>query len=148
MYLDYLFDRLRLKDKIKESITHGLITSVAIWRVMYDERTKMPKIYLVDPFDMYFDPYAETVEDCEFMILATRRPLSWIMNNPDYNEMAKSQIVSPEARLAYSEYKQCMIQAAKNMAQYQTDRNATAILFEGEFKVWKDNGKSFIRRVT
>src|SRR5258708_9997656 len=26
MYLDYLFDRLRLKHKIKESITHGLIT--------------------------------------------------------------------------------------------------------------------------
>lgn len=146
MFLDYLHDHLKLKHKIKETITQGLITSVGVWRVLYDERRKEVRIYLVDPFDLYIDPYAETVDDAEYMILATRKPLSWVLNNPDYDATARSQIVSPEARLAYSEYKQFMIQAVKNMAQYQTDRNATVILFDGEFRIWKD-GKSHIRRV-
>lgn len=145
MFLDYLYDKLRLKHKIKETITQGLVTSVGIWRVLYDEIRKEVRIWLVDPFDLYIDPYAETVDDAEYMILATRKPLSWVLNNPDYDTKAKSQIVSPEARLAYSEYKQFMIQAVKNMAQYQTDRNATVILFDGEFRIWKE-GKSYIRR--
>jgi hypothetical protein len=145
MFLDYLFDHLRLKHKIKETITQGLITSVGIWRVLYDEQRKEVRIYLVDPFDLYIDPYAETVDDAEYMIMAARKPLSWVLNNPDYDEEARAQIVSPEARLAYSEYKQFMIQAVKNMAQYQTDRNATVIVFDGEFRIWKE-GKSFIRR--
>lgn len=144
-FLDYIFDHLHLKHKIKETITQGLVTSVGIWRTLYDEIKKEARIWLVDPFDLYIDPYAETVDDAEYMILATRRPLSWILSQPDYDEKAKSQIVSPEARLAFSEYKQFMIQAVKNMAQYQTDRNATVILFEGEFRIWKD-GKSHIRR--
>ena len=144
--LDYLYDHLNLKHKIKELITQGLITSIGIWRTLYDEVRKEVRVYLVDPFDLYIDPYAETVDDAEYMIMASRKPLSWVLQNPDYDEKAKSQIVSPEARLAYSEYKQFMIQAVKNMAQYQTDRNATVILFEGEFRIWKE-GKSHIRRV-
>lgn len=148
MLLDYFYDHLNLKTKIKETVTQGLITSVGgPWQIVYDEEKKEVKIWLLDPFDFYVDPYAEELEDAEFCIKAVRRPLDEILKNPDFDIRARNQITSPEARLALSEYKQFMIQAMKNMAQYQTDRNSTVILFEGSFKVRDDNGKVHIRKV-
>ncbi|MDD5407035.1 MAG: hypothetical protein PHE73_08875 [Sulfurovaceae bacterium] len=149
MFLDYEFDRLKLKKKIKETITHGLVTSVGIWRILYDERKKEVAIYLVDPFDWYPDSYAESLDPFEMdhCIMATRRSQDWILHNPEFDEQAKKEVVSSEARLAYSEYKQFMIQAVKNSGQYQTEKNSTNILFEGEFRIFHDDGKHHIRRV-
>lgn len=148
MLLDYYYDHLNLKKMIKETITQGLVTSVGgPWQIYFDEKKQEVAVWLIDPFDFYIDPYAESLQDAEFCIKAVRRPLDEIVNNPDFDARARDQIVSPEARLALSEYKQFLIQAMKNMAQYQTDRNATVILFEGSFKVHKPDGSYFIREV-
>lgn len=148
MLLDYIYDHLNLKTKIKETVTQGLITSIGgPWQIYYDEQKEEVRIWLIDPFDFYIDPYAEELEDAEFVIKAVRRPLDEVLKNPDFDARARSQIVSPEARLALSEYKQFMIQAMKNMAQYQTDRNSTVILFEGSFKIRDDKGQIKIRKM-
>src|ERR1035437_4730746 len=55
--LDYYFDHLNLKKKIKETVIQGLQYSVGgPWQVIYDEEKKEVNIWLIDPFDFYFDP--------------------------------------------------------------------------------------------
>jgi hypothetical protein len=145
--LDYLFDHLKLKTLIKETVTQGLIFSVGgPWEVTYDEEKDEVRVWLLDPFDFYIDPLAESVDDSEFCIKAVRRPLSEVLNNPLFNERARKEIGGAEARLAMSEYKQFIIQSMRIVSQRTYDMNESIILFDGSFKVRKD-GKVNLRRM-
>src|SRR5258708_17048669 len=110
--LDFYFDKLNFKKKIKETITQGLMYSIGgPWQIVYDKDKKDIKVWLIDPFDFYFDMLAEELEECEFVIKAVRRPLDEIIYNPRYNKVARKEIGGGEAKLAVSEYKQFMLQS-------------------------------------
>lgn len=147
--LDYLFDHLNLKKKIKETVIQGLMFSVGgPWQIVYDEEKKEVKVWLVDPFDFYFDPLAEELDEAEYCIKAVRRPLYEIIYNPDYNKLARKEVTGGEARLAVSEYKQFMLQALKTVSEFSRDEAPSVILFEGYFRVRdEDTGKAHLRKV-
>lgn len=147
--LDYLFDHLNLKKKIKETVIQGLMFSVGgPWQIVYDEEKKEVKVWLIDPFDFYFDPLAEELDEAEYCIKAVRRPLGEIVYNQDYNKLARKEVTGGEARLAVSEYKQFMLQALKTVSQYSRDESPSVILFEGYFRVRdEDTGKAHLRKV-
>jgi len=147
--LDYFYEHLHFKKKIKETVTQGLICSIGgPWKIYYDEIKREVGVYLVDPWDFYFDPNAEEGEDCEGQVIATRRPYSEIVTNPQYSTAAKREISGGESRLAVSEYKQFMIQALRHVNQYDEDSNPGIILFSGDFKIRDpDTGKAFIRKL-
>lgn len=147
--LDYLFDHLNLKKKIKETVIQGLMFSVGgPWQVIYDEEKKEVNIWLVDPFDFYFDPLAEELEDAEYVVKAVRRPLYEVIYNQEYHKLARREITGGEARLAVSEYKQFMLQALKFVTQFNREESPSVILFEGYFRVRdSDTGKPHIRKV-
>lgn len=147
--LDYYFDHLNLKKKIKETVIQGLMYSVGgPWQIIYDEEKKEIAVWLVDPFDFYFDPLAEELEEAEFCIKAVRRPLYEIAYNPEYNKLARREVTGGESRLAVSEYKQFMLQALKYVTQFNRDEAPSVILFEGYFRVRdEDTGKPHLRKV-
>jgi hypothetical protein len=146
--LDYYFDHLNFKKKIKDTVTQGLMYSVGgPWQIVYDEEKKEINIWLVDTFDFFFDPLAETLEECEYMIKAVRRPKNEVANNHSYDKIARKEVTGGEARLAVSEYKQFMLQALKYVTQYNREESPTVILFEGDFKVHDEDGKTHIRKV-
>lgn len=147
--LDYHYEKLGFKLKIKKTITQGLMFSIGgPWQVYYDKEKKEVRVWLLDPFDFYFDPMAQEDNDCEYMIKATRRPLSEVLTNKDFDPIAKREITGPESRLSVSEYKQFMIQTLKYVNQYNTEENPGIILFEGDFKIRdEDTGKVKMRRV-
>lgn len=147
--LDYLFDHLNLKKKIKETVIQGLMFSVGgPWQIVYDEEKKEVNVWLVDPFDFYFDPLAEELEDAEYVIKAVRRPLYEVIYNQDFNQLARREVTGGEARLAVSEYKQFMLQALKFVTQFNREEAPSVILFEGYFRVRdKDTGKPHLRKV-
>jgi hypothetical protein len=139
--LDYYFDHLNFKKKIKETVTQGLMYSVGgPWQIVYDPETKEVKVWLVDTFDFFFDPLAESLEECEYVIKAVRRPKDEIIFNKDYNAIARREVTGGEARLAVSEYKQFMLQALKYVTQYNREEAPTVILFEGDFKIHDEKG--------
>lgn len=147
--LDYYFDHLNLKKKIKETVIQGLQYSVGgPWQVIYDEDKKEINIWLVDPFDFYFDPLAEELEDAEYCIKAVRRPLTEVIYNQDFDKEARKEITGGEGRLAVSEYKQFMLQALKYTSSFDRQEAPTVILFEGYFRIRnKETGKAHLRKI-
>lgn len=147
--LDYYFDHLKMKKKIKETVIQGLMYSVGgPWQIVYDEEKKEVQIWLIDPFDFYFDPLAEELDDAEFCIKAVRRPLTEILYNPEYNKLARREVTGGEARLAVSEYKQFMLQALKYVTQYNRDESPSVILYEGYFRIRdEETGKPHLRKI-
>lgn len=139
--LDYTYDRLKLKTMIKETVMQGLQYSVGgPWQIYYDKIKKEVNIWLIDPFDFYFDPYAESLEDAEFCIKAVRRPVDEIKNNPDFDKKAREEITGGENRLAVSEYKQLMLQAMREASgAFKDESYSTSIVFEGYFKTRDEN---------
>lgn len=147
--LDYYFDHLNFKKKIKETVTQGLMYSVGgPWQIVYNSQTKEVEVWLLDTFDFFFDSLAETEEECEFMIKAVRRPKDEIIFNKDYDAVARREVTGGEARLAVSEYKQFMLQALKTASQYNREEAPTLILFEGDFRIHEEKtGKTYLRKV-
>lgn len=147
--LDYYFDHLNLKKKIKTTVTQGLMYSVGgPWQIVYDEEAGEIKVWEVDTFDYFFDPLSEDHQECEFVIKAVRRPKDEVIFNQEYDSIARREVTGGEARLAVSEYKQFMLQALKYVTQYNREEAPTVILFEGDFKIREEKtGKVHIRKV-
>lgn len=142
--LDYYFDKLKLKMKIKETIIQALLYSVGgPWQIVYDPQTGEIKVWLLDPFDFYMDPLAEDPNEAEYMIKAVRRPLGEVVNNPDYNLEARREITSGDSKLAASPQKQFMIQATRIVPSRPAGNSPTIILYEGYFRRYGEDGKPY-----
>lgn len=143
--LDFYFDHLKLKKKIKETITQGLLYSIGgPWQVVYDPISKEVKIWLLDPFDFYMDPIAEEYEESAFMIKAVRRPLAEVIHNPNYNIWARKEINAGDSKLAASEYKQFMIQSLKMVSSRSPEDSPEVILYEGDFRRYHEDGTPYL----
>lgn len=143
--LDYYFDRLKLKMKIKETITQALLYSIGgPWQVVYDPLKKEVAIWLLDPFDFFVDPLAETHEDAEYVIKAVRKPMTEVTRNNTYSLFARREISAGDPTLAASEYKQFMIQAVKSVSPRIVDSSPMLILKEGYFRRRKESGEPYM----
>jgi hypothetical protein len=143
--LDYYFDHLKLKMKIKETVTQGLLYSIGgPWQIVFDEIKKEINIWLLDPLDFYIDPLAEDPDDAEYQIKAVRRPLAEVTHNPQYNYFARKEVAAGDSKLAASEYKQFMIQALKQVSPRIGEESPMVILYEGFFKRRRDTGEVYM----
>lgn len=136
--LDYYYDRLGLRKKLKEIVTQGLMYSVGgPWQIIYDPMADngegAVKIFLWDTYDFYVDMNATALEEAEFCFTAIRRPLSEIKTNPDFTFYEALDM--GESRVAQSEYKQFLIQALRYQQQVTNSKNETAIQKEFWWKI-------------
>jgi len=156
--LDYIFVKNKLRKTIKETVMQGLIYSVGgPWQIGWDtdivneDNSKgFVYIWLVDPYDFYFDPNCTdglTFSDAQFCIKAVRRSLSEVRNNQNYKN--RELLTRGDMRVAASEYKQFLLQSLKYMGQMQTTiESETVIVKEGYFKEHQEDGSTKIRQVT
>jgi hypothetical protein len=115
--LDYYYQHLNLRKKLKETVMQGLMFSVGgPWQIGYDPDgdNGNGEVYawLIDTYDFYVDPYATSLEDAEYCGKAVRRTLSEIATNPNY----KFYQILPkegESKLAESPAKQFILQSLK-----------------------------------
>lgn len=145
--LDYYFDKLKLKMKIKETIIQALLYSIGgPWQIVYDKIKGEINVWLLDPFDFYMDPLAEDPNEAEYMIKAVRRPLGEIVNNPEYNLTARSELVGGDSRLAASPQKQFLIQTTTVVPSrpgFPGGNSPTTILYEGYFRRYRETGEAY-----
>lgn len=140
--LDYYFDRLNLRKKIKEIVTQGLIYSVGgPLQILFDPDADDGKgeivIRLVDTFDFFIDMRATDDQDAEYCAMAVRRPLDEVRTDPKYT--FKEKLEHGETREAESEYKQFLLQSLKLVSQYKQDDSQHVILKEFWWKVRVDD---------
>src|SRR3990167_1988290 len=148
--LDALYQKLKLRNKIKAIVHYGLVYSLGLWQIWWDENADNGsgevRIEVVDPFDLIIDPNATSREDAEWMILVTRKSTSEIKNNPRYEKTDKIQAQTTKA---VSEYKQFLIQALKNVDEWSApEESETTLLKEAWIKQRDENGKIQMRIVT
>jgi hypothetical protein len=147
--LDYYWDHLKLKMKVKETITQGLLYSVGgPWKISWDKIRKKPKISNRDTMDFFIDPLAESFndEEAEFCIEAVRQSHPEVVHNPTFSLFARKEITGGDANLAASEYKQFMIQAIRTVSPRTNENSPTLILKDGEFKRYRDDGSVYTVR--
>lgn len=143
--LDYYFDKLKLKMKIKETIIQALMYSIGgPWQVVYDEMSGEVKIWLLDPFDFYLDPLAEDPNEAEYMIKATRQPVGAVATNPQYNILARKEIKSGDSILAASPQKQFLLQTTRIISAKMQTSSPFTIVYEGSFKRYNEQGKVYM----
>ena len=143
--LDYYFDKLGLKMKIKETIVQALMYSIGgPWQVVFDEQSKEVKIWLLDPFDFYMDPLAEDPHDAEYMIKAVRVPTASISTNPLYSIAARAEIKGGEGMLAASPQKQFLLQTTRIVSPKMQTSSPFNILYEGNFRRYHDDGTKYM----
>lgn len=146
--LDYLFDKLGLKRKLKEIVYQGLYTSIGIWQFDWDKAKKEVSISVVDPFDWYIDPNASSPDEAQFVIKAVRKPLNYVKTHPIYGKAAQEQEIKPDPKLASSEYKEFLLKSISTSGEGQAsieDQNEYTILREAQIREWQEGGSVKIR---
>lgn len=146
--LDYLYEELKLRRKVKEAVIHGLKFSVGIWQVGWDEKADdggQVRVDVIDPFDLFIDPNATSLDDATFVIKAVRKPIAEIKANKHYENTEK---LGKSKELAASEYKAFLMQAVRNWEQSPTEESEYTILYEMWRKEWDDEGNQKMRVVT
>lgn len=154
--LDSIFRKNNLTKLIKEALTQGLLTSIGgpfevWWDENFDNGKNQPRgevrIRLHDPFDVYFDPNATTLEESSAIIKAVRTDLDKIKANPLYKEAMKNFTSVGTLKRAESEYKQFLLQTIQDSSQ-QTEDNEALILYEMHEKEYSEDGDVKIRILT
>lgn len=143
--LDYYFDKLKLKMKIKETIIQALMYSIGgPWQIVYDEDAGEIRIWLLDPFDFYMDPLAEDPNEAEYMIKAARQPVAAVTSNQTYNLEARKDIRGGSATLAASPQKQFLLQTTRIVSAKTQTSSPFVILYEGYFRRYKEDGTKYM----
>jgi len=154
--LDSLYFKMQMPKKIKEAVIQGLIYSVGgpfeiAWDPNYDNGPNEPKgevtIVLHDPYDIYIDPNATSIEEAEFIIKAVRTSIDKIRKNPNYNETARKMVKVGSAKQAESEYKQFLLQTIQNSTS-ASQANGATIVYEMQSKEFDEDGNVKIRFLT
>lgn len=123
-YLDFLHDKLRLRTKLKGTLWHALKYSVGYWQVIWDEEEQEVDVNVCDPYDLYWDPVATSPDDAKYCILAVRRNVDDLKNDPKYkiNDMKGDEL------LAASSMKSRLLQAEKGMRSFGDNKGSSTVI--------------------
>lgn len=95
------FDRIKARKAVRESIETMKLLGTAIGHVYWNETSEGRMgttvlgdegfhytgeigIRVIDPASFFPDPTAFTLEDCDFVFVRERKPLSWVKANPKF----------------------------------------------------------------
>ncbi len=149
-YLDFLHDKLKLRDKMKDSVWHALGKSVGWWQILWAENDEGGEIevHVVDPYDLYIDPLARDPEEARFMFLAVRRNLEDLRNDSKYSAYKEVlEKMSGDKLVAASNMKARLMNHERGEVYSSDKENGSVIVKECWLKEFKD-GKSLIKIVT
>lgn len=97
---EYEWERVKLRKYVREALDTGKLLGTAIVQLYYDESDGVQgpsenlyegqiKAIQIDPANFYPDPNAFTLEDCEFIHIVKRKPLSFIKKHPEFKDKAQ-----------------------------------------------------------
>lgn len=138
-YLDYMHDNLGFRQKLRASLWHALKYSVGFWQVLYDDEADDGQgeivVNVIDPYDLYWDPSARFPKEARYCILAVRRPIADVMEDPKYKGTNWDNVKS-DNQLAASNLKSRILQYEKGSSSSSSkdDKSGTVIVKEYWYK--------------
>lgn len=131
--MDYWHERLQLRFKLKASVWHALKYSIGFWQVLWDEDANDGAgeivVNVVDPFDLYIDPVATDPSNARYIIMAVRRSVEDIQNDPKYDHKETAKIKG-DNKIAASDLKARLVRHERGTPMVSEDEEATAIVKE------------------
>jgi hypothetical protein len=123
-FLDFLHDKLKFRTKLKGTLWHALKYSVGFWQVIWDEDEEEIAVNMVDPYDLYWDPVAKSPEEARYCVLAVRRNVEDLKNDPKYN----FKDIKGDDLLAASSMKARLLQAEKGMQSFGESKGTSTVI--------------------
>jgi len=148
--LDFLYEKMDIKRKIKEIVNYGLTTSVGIWKFSV-RRNGDIMIHTVDPFDLYVDPSCRSANlsdpefGAEFVIMTGHYPLEALKKNPNYKF---TEGLNADKKLISADYKQFLLQITDWQGNPAEEAVPGKLLYECWMREWQDDGTFKLRVVT
>lgn len=147
--LDYIYEKVQIKRKIKEAVGDGLWASIGIWHFDIDENKNIV-ITRVDPFDLYFDPNIKSPNlndpeyGAEYVLWAGQVSVDAIRKNKNYKH---TEEIQSDNQIASAEYKRFLLQVVRNQISAQREVNKTTILRQMLLRERDEDGKIRLRGV-
>lgn len=145
MYLNrfmfYLHDHLHLRSQLRATMLHALKYSVGWWQVMWDETAEDGQggivVNVVDPYDLYVDPVARLPKEARYMILAVRRNIDDLKEDPKYKDADWDSVVGTD-NLAASTLKSRILSFERGQSSFGDGQKDHGSVILKEFW-YKDN---------
>lgn len=116
-YLGFIYDKLHMKHLTKQAVLYGLLYGQGIFQYGYDAQADsgegLPWVRVLDPFDVYIDPYATGVEDARYIVKVISKPKEIVEKNPNYDQEAVKQL-SESSKSSESMYKELINNSKKD----------------------------------
>lgn len=129
-FLDFEFDDLGMKRKLKDVVGHGLIKSIGIGQTLWDSSLDEGKGGIahnsIDPFDFYPDPKAKIFENAQYVYIAVRKNLSDLKKNKSYDQKVVATL-NPDDTVSTSSFKQMLDQQNTNTTTGDKENGAILI---------------------
>lgn len=137
-FLDFIHESQKLRPKLKGTVWQALEFSVGWWQVLWDGE----KIVVndVDTFDFYPDPKARDNDEMRYGILAVRRRLSDLKEDPKYDKKEVEK-VKADNKLAASSYKEMLLNFDSKTSGTNSGKDGTIIVKEFWYK---DDGNIYV----
>jgi hypothetical protein len=100
---EFVFQKVKARKTIREIIETGKLLGTGIAQVFWDENAEglggytvqggtggqyegEIKVRQLDPSSVYPDPNAFTIEDCQYIHIVERKPISWLKKHPTFGK--------------------------------------------------------------
>ena len=133
-YLEYLHDHLHLAGALRSTFWHALKYSTGFWQVLWNEEEQEIEVNVIDPYDLYWDPTARSVNEARYCVLAVRRNLEDLKEDPKYKD-ADWDGVDGDRQLSASSLKSRLLKYERGETYSNADKkDATVIVKEFWYK--------------
>lgn len=148
--LQYIFRTKQVKKILTDVIINSLKCSVGILEAGIVTRNgkETLEFWSDNPFDVVFDPYAKTVQDCRFIFKTFVKPIESIKNDPRYTIDKKTHDALADNREAAAEYKHILETEKYNRTDgKETGDMDTAVVKEMWLK-YEENNQTKVKVIT
>ena len=148
--LDYLYEKLDVKRKIKEAINSCLVTSIGIWKFGVRKNGDIT-VTSVDPFDLYVDSTCRSANlsdpeyGAEYVIMTGYYALDGLKKNPNYKF---TEGLEADSKLVSADYKSFLLQVTNWQSFPDNNEVPGKLLYECWMREWQDDGTFKLRVVT
>lgn len=138
-----------IREKLTDVVVNGLKYSVGFMEgsaVVKSGKTLI-QFWCDDTFDIYIDPFAPDIDGARFYFKAFKKPLTSVINNPDY-KITDKHVITADNKEASSQYKELLEQEKYEDSATKASKDMESVIVKELWMKWEVAGKTKVRVFT